>query len=207
MLRGRLGDEVALVLTPTLLTILVFISIYFQGLPLSPKSSLGQSVETVPHFVEENGKEISLPKRWRINLITGNKLDKNRDRIRAICGECNNLDSIRMALEHKFSVDLMCGPSVKNKKTRDGIAELVDMYPDKFSVYILKKRPIRHATILGNNILLESLHEFDKPYDKAVLIENANYVHISRFNAKFDQMLPDNKATRSDVECMGLYEK
>ncbi|MBN1234468.1 MAG: hypothetical protein JW999_00280 [Methanotrichaceae archaeon] len=206
IIRMSYGEELALLLTPISLAVLVFASMYFQGIPIDIESSFGQSVKKVPHFVSEDGKRRSIPKEWRLNLLD-NVLDKKRDKIRAICGECNNIDSIRYALERGFPVELICGPSVKDKITRSNIKNLLEKYPNIFSVYILDKRPKNHSTLLGNNILLESIHRYDVEYDKAVLIENANEHHVTHFISQFELKKPKSKATIPDLEKLGLYSE
>lgn len=200
------SEELALFITPLLLSALIFISMHLQGIPLSIESSLGKSVRKVPHYVGEGDKKKSVPKEWRLHLIK--KTDKESDkRIRAICGECNNIDSIKYALENGFTVELICGPSVKDAETRSLIMKLLQEHSDNFNVYISDDRPKKHSTLLGNNILLESIHVEDDPYDKAVLIENANDYHVSHFISKFNHKKPKNKATVADIEKMGLYTK
>jgi len=206
IIRKAYGDELALVFAPLSLAALVFASMHFQGIPMSIKSSLGKSVKKVPHFVLKDGERRSLPNEWRLNLIA-KVLDKKMDKIRAICGECNNIDSIKFALEQGFSVELICGPSVKDETTKGNIRNLLERYPNRFSVYILGKRPNYHSTLLGNNILLESVHRYDVPYDKAVLIENANEAHVLHFISQFEYKKPKRKATIGDVDKMGLYNE
>lgn len=205
MIQTLYGYELALLLIPLLLASLVFISMRLQGIPISIKSALGKSVKKVPHYITENGVKRSIPREWRMNLIN-NVLDPKKDKIRAVCGECNNIDSIESALKRNFFVELMCGPAVKDKNTRDKIENLLRSYPNKFSVYILDKRPKKHSTLLGNNILLESVHN-DVAYEKAVLIENANECHVSHFIAQFENQMPKNKAAIDDIKNMKLYSE
>jgi hypothetical protein len=206
IIRILYNEDLALFITPLLLAALVFASMHFQGIPMSIESSLGQSVKKVSHFTNDGGKRKSVPKEWRLKLID-NVLNNKKDRVRAICGECNNIDSIRYALEKGFPVELMCGSSVKDNATRSQIKNLLEKYPDKFSVFILDKRPRSHSTMLGNNILLESVHRYDAEYDKAILIENANNNHVLHFISQFENKKPKRKATIDDVEKMGLYNE
>jgi len=194
-------NEMILAVGPFALTFLILIVMHFLGVPLLPRSVFGKKVRRLPHYSKD--RKTNLTRRWNEKMIS--KLEQ-KDEIKVIYGEGRGWRRIETALKRDLPVEAIIGPNILNEACKEEFVRLMKTYLEELSIYILPERPERHASLIGSHFLLEDPHPYNKPYEAAIVVENASEELISHFRTRFEEMKQKVKrATISDIQKMGVY--
>lgn len=174
-------------------------------------------VSLIKHYeILPSGERISLTQKLRrIWLAEENKyILGNNEPVFIICGEFSSTDTARRALENGYSIKVICGSHMFNKKSKEEVAELKEKYGDKFELYIYskgdKQKPPYHSVLIGRNLFFENKHDMDPKnpertsYDIAEIIENADKKRIAKYKKLFDGYRVESTMVKNAAQIRGM---
>jgi hypothetical protein len=205
----NLNNSLSLILGPFIIFFIILFFIKILVMPLNPYHAMGKKVERRSHFIRVNNKQINQSRKWKEEKIK----EQGKGVVRLIYGEFKDNSTPDLALEKGLIVEAVFGPKLLNLEIKKHILKLMNLFGQRddmscrLFLYIVNRRPERHAVLIGPHLLIEDPHAYFEEYETAIIIEDANDDLIDDFNGYFDMLKSKGKeATIQDIENMKLYE-